>query len=189
MKKMWFALFLLALPCLASADIYLEIGLEGGGETFASASSSDDDFSFDQDLNIGGGFKLAGGYARILGEESDKSISLAFGYLWDSIDADNGDAEFDTFTVDAIFNLHFDNHHVGIGATYHIDPHYEDDIDGLPDTDIDFDDAAGLILQYRYQFTDGFYFGLRRTEIDYEIGSSSFDASSTGLFVVFTGEL
>ena len=189
MNKLGIGLFLITFHCLAYADLYFEFGIEGGGDTFVTAKSTDDDFSLEQDLNIGGGFKFAAGYNKNFGEDTTSSISLSLGYLWDSIDADNGDADFATFTLDAIYNIHLNKHHIGIGATYHIGPEYQDDIDGFSKTDIEFDDATGLILQYRFEITPWFYFGLRRTEIDYEIGDVTVDASGNGLFFVFTGEL
>lgn len=186
----WLLLLIVAgsLPGTAQSEIYLEIGLEGGGETFVTATRSNDDFSFDQDLNIGGGVKIAAGIHKIVGENDGGSVSLALGYLWDSIDADNGDADFSTITLDAIYNLRLNRHRLGIGASYHIGPEYQDDLDGFAKTNIDFDDSLGLILQYSYEITPGFYLGLRHTEMDYEVHGNSVDASSIGLFLAYTGE-
>ena len=188
MKKILIVLFLLSLPGTVQSEIYFEIALEGGGETFATAESSNDYYSFDEDLNIGGGFKFAVGILKIVGENDGGSISLALGYLWNSIDADNGDADFSTITLDAIYNFRLNQHRLGIGPSYHIGPEYHDDIDGFAKTNIDFDDSLGLILQYSYEMTPGFYFGIRRTEMDYEAHGVSADASSTGLFFVLAGE-
>ena len=188
MKNIFIILLLLSLPATVQSGIYLEVGLESGGETFATASGGNDDFSFDEDLNIGGGFKFAIGIHNIVGKYDGGSISLSLGYLWDSIDADNGDADFDTITFDAIYNLRLNLHRLGIGASYHIGPEYRDDIDGFDKTDIDFDDSLGLILQYSYEITPGFYIGIRHTEMDYEAHGNSVDASSTGLFLVLAGE-
>ena len=137
MKKIAFIFFLLLMPGIVKSEIYLEISLEGGGKTFATATRGNDDFSFDEDLNIGGGFKFAAGVHNLVGENDRGSISLALGYLWDSIDAENGDAEFNAFTFDAIYNLRIKLHRIGIGATYHINPEYEDDIDGFAETNIE----------------------------------------------------
>lgn len=188
MKKSLIVLFLLSLPGTVQSEIYIEVAFEGGGETFVTATRGNDDISIDENLNIGGGFKFAGGIHKFVGENDGGSVSLALGYLWDSIDADNGDADFSTITLDAIYNHRLNLHRLGIGASYHIGPEYQGDIDGSAKTNIDFDDSLGLILQYSYEFTPGLYLGLRHTEMDYEVRGILVDASSTGLFFVIAGE-
>ena len=193
--NLWPLLFLLSLPGTAHSEVYLEIVVEGGGETFATATSINDDYS--EDLNIGGGGKIAAGVQYIVGENDNGSISLALGFLSDSINASNGGADFSVTTFDAIYHHHLERHRFGIGTSYHIGPNYQEDIDGLNRTDIEFDDSLGLILQYGYKMKPGYFvffpvpaltIGLRHTEMDYQAHGNSYEASSTGLFVSYSGE-
>lgn len=166
------------------AGFYFELDFENGGDTLATVSVSDSFFGdYERDLDIGGGNKLAVGIHNILGENKDRSLSLALGYLSDSIDASNGDADYDTVTFDAIYGFHFEAHEFGLGASYHIGPEYKDKIDGQPRIKLEFDDALGLVMQYSYAVSPVFHVGLRYTEMDYEINDVELDASSFGIFI------
>ena len=180
-------LIILFVPQISSGGVYLEFSIEGGGDTLISAEGDNDYFgSYDQDLNAGGGGKLAIGIHNIFGENNDRSLFLSLGYLSDSIDASNGDAEIDAVTFDAIYGFHFDSHRLGIGASYHIGPEYEEDLDGFPSFSVEFDDALGAVIQYTYAYTPAFQFGVRYTEMDYEVDSFTLDASSIGLLIAYT---
>jgi hypothetical protein len=180
-------LILLFIPEISIGGVYIEFSFENGGDTLISAEGSNEYFgSYDRDLDVGGGGKLAIGVHNIFGENNDRSLILSLGYLQDSIDASNGDADYDTVTFDAIYGFHFNSHRLGIGATYHIGPEYKEDIDGFPSFTVEFDDAPGLIIQYTYAYTPAFQFGLRLTEMDYEVGDVTLDASSVGIFLAYT---
>ena len=175
------------------ADAYFELSVEEGGETYASASGSasylGSEFTRESDVNLGGGLKLAFGAEGFIGEtdseDSARSLSFAVGFIRRRLDASNGDASFDVVTLDAIHNWLYRKHHVGVGASWHINPKFESEIDGFAPVRIKFDDAPGLILQYRYQLYPGFHLGLRFTEMEYEDGAVSDDASSIGLFFAY----
>ena len=182
-----FLLIILFAPQITIGGVYIEFSIEGGGDTLISAEGDNDYFgSYEQDLNAGGGVKLAIGVHNLFGENNNRSLLLSLGYLSDSIDADNGDAEIDAVTFDAIYGFHFDSHRLGIGASYHIGPEYEEDLDGFPSFSVEFDDAPGLVIQYTYAYTPAFQFGLRYTEMDYEVGNVTLDASSVGILVAYT---
>lgn len=182
-------LIILFVPQISIGGAYLEFGIYDGGDTLISAEGDYDyDYfgSFDQDLKAGGGGRLAIGYHIIFGENNNRSLLLSFGYLSDSIDASNGDAEIDAFTADAIYGFHFDSHRLGIGASYHMDPDYEEDLDGFPSFTVEFDNALGAVIQYTYAYTPAFQFGVRYTEMDYEVSNFTIDASSIGLLIAYT---
>ncbi len=183
MQNIFLAIFLLLIIGIAKAELFFEGSIEGGGETFATAESSNDFYSFDDDLNIGGGTKVAIGIQNMVGEEALGSLSLALGYIWDRIDADNGDADFSTVTFDVIYIRHFNKHRLGIGASYHIGPEYEEDIDGSIPFDLDFDDSLGFILKYGYEINQGLQIGARYTVMEYEFNDIDVDADSFGLFL------
>jgi len=189
MKKVLILLSLLIASNTSTAGFYFEFGFEDGGDTLISSEaqfSYGSTYDYEKDLNVGGGGKLAIGVHNLLGEDSDRSLSFSLGYLQDSIDAGNGDADYDTFTFDAIYGFHFDSHRFGVGASYHIGPEYKADVDGFPSVKVEFDDALGVIIQYSYAFTPSFQLGLRLTEMDYEVHDVTLDAGSIGLFIAYT---
>ena len=178
--------FLALVPGPAAAGFYFELGFEDGGETLASASTSNGFLGdYERDLDLAGGIKLAMGIYNILGESENRSLSFAVGYLSDSIDASNGDADYETITFDAVYSFHFEAHRFGLGALYHIDPEFEQNIDGQPGIKAEFDDALGVVVQYSYAVSPTFQAGLRYTEMDYEINDFELDASSFGMFLAF----
>lgn len=190
MKRILFLFFLLS-PAVSVAGLYLEIGYEDGGDTLITAETrvdyefSDYDYEYDKDIDVGGGGKIAIGIHQVLGEEENRSITLSLGYLFDDIDATNGDAEYDTITVDAIYGFHFGAHRLGVGASYHKDPEFEVDLDGFPSQSVEFDDALGLVVQYSYVIQSRFHIGLRLTEMDYDVNGTTLDAASVGMFFAY----
>ena len=187
MRKTLILLVIILFPGISEGGVYLEFSIEGGGDTLAYAEGDSDYFgSYEQDLNAGGGGKIALGFHNIFGENNGRSLLLSLGYMSDSIDASNGDAKIDTITFDAIYGFHFNSHRLGVGAAYHIGPEYKEDVDGFPSFTVEFDDAIGLIIQYTYAYSPALQFGLRVTEMDYEVGSVTFDAGSVGFLVAYT---
>ena len=178
MKHYITAVMLFLLPGLGHAELYFELALEGGGETLARSSDG-------LELNAGGGIKFAGGVINNFGENNHSRLSLALGYLSDSIDASNGEGDLDSFTFDAIYSRLFHLHRLGVGLSYHIGPEYSDSVDGFGSTRIEFDDALGIILQYGYALTPGFQLGARYTLMDYKANGLSIDADSFGVFLAF----
>jgi len=175
MTKFIVAVILLALASTAQAELYLELGYEGGGDTLISTTAGDN-------INVGGGINYVIGIQNEVGENG-KSVSLALGYMIQSMDAFNGTAEISTLTFDAIYSIPVGVHRFGIGASYHIGPTYKDEIAGLSPLKIDFDNALGLVLQYSYAYSPRFQIGVRITEMDYEVNGISLDASSFGVFI------
>lgn len=175
MKKFIVSFLLSTLASTAQAEIYLEIGYEGGGETLISSTAG-------SEVNAGGGINYVLGIQNEVGEKG-KSLSLALGYMIQSAHASNGTAEISTFTFDANFSIPVNRHRIGAGASYHMSPTYEHDIDGFPRLKIDLGDALGFVLQYSYAYSPRFQIGARVTEMDYEVNGDSLDASSFGLFM------
>lgn len=176
MKKSIFSvLFCLAISPV-HADWYMEFGLEGGGEEMVETNLGDS-------ISAGGGIKIAGGIQNYVNDEETASIRLTLGYLFDSITADNGDADFNAVIFDAMYLFHSNGHVFGVGGTMHMSPEATVDIDGLSRLKADFDDAVGVVFQYGYQVNPGFEIGARFNNLEYEINSSTVDASSFGLFM------
>lgn len=188
MKKLLFLFAFLLLPTMANAGIYFELSAERGGETYASAERTVyyyEEFTTESDVNLGGGLKLALGIENALGENEDAALSFSLGFIRRRLDASNGDADFDVVTFDSIYSWINQKHQFGVGATFHLGPEFKADIDGFTPVRIEFDDALGLILQYRYELTPGFHIGARLTEMDYKTDGITDDASSIGLFFAY----
>ena len=166
---------LLIVASTAQAELYLELGYEGGGDTLISTTAG-------EDVNAGGGINYVIGVQNEVGENG-RSVSLSLGYMIQSMDASNGTAEINTITFDAIYSIPMDSHQFGVGASYHINPTYKDDLDGFSPLKIEFDNALGLVLQYSYAFSPRLQIGARITEMDYEVNGLSLDAGSFGIFI------
>jgi hypothetical protein len=166
---------LLTVASTAQAELYLELGYEGGGDTLISTTAG-------EDVNAGGGINYVIGVQNEVGENG-RSVSLALGYMIQSIDASDGTAEISTLTLDAIYSIPVDRHRFGAGVSYHINPTYKDNIVGFSPLKIDFDNALGLVLQYSYAYSPRFQIGARLTEMDYEVNGLSLDAGSFGIFI------
>lgn len=173
MKRIIVVLFLVIIPCNSIAEIYTEIGLEVGGDTLVSTS--------EEDLNIAGGVKLALGFQRYIGGFEDVGLLFSLGYLFDDIDASNGSAETDALVFEFIYFRLFGPHRVGTGGSYHINPRYKDNLDGIR-TKINFDDSLGFVAQYIYSIMEGYQLGFRYTIMDYETNGTKLDADSFGVF-------
>ena len=165
----------MAFPAV-QAELYLEASLESGGDTLVETNLNDE-------INAGGGIKFAVGIQNPVGPGGNNSLRLAVGYLFDSINASNGDADIDALTFDAVYSVSNGPHAFGIGGTLHMSPEYDEKIDGLGTLKVEFDDAPGMLLQYAYQGIPGFELGVRYTIIDYKAGSATLDADSFGLFI------
>jgi len=157
------------------ADLYLELGFDSGGDRLASTTTGDS-------INAGGGVKFAIGTQNRLGDGST-AIRFAAGYLFDSLDAIDGSADFSAITLDGVYLMDSGPHTFGIGATWHMSPEYSQTGGGYADIDIKFDDAVGLLLEYGYSFDNGFKVGARYTDLNYDANNISLDASSFGLFI------
>ncbi len=161
---------------VAHADLYVELGAESGGDDIIGTNTGDE-------ISAGGGIKLAIGVQSPVNEENSASLRLTVGYLFDSIDADNGDADIETMTFDAMYLFNSGRHTFGAGVTLHLSPEYSDKIAGLEPLTLEFDDTLGVVFQYGYQLTPGFEIGARITDIDYEVGNNSIDAGSFGIYL------
>ncbi len=159
----------------AGAEIYAEVGFESGGDTLASKSS--------EDLNAGGGFKFALGWQRFIGGFDDVGLIFSLGYLFDYLEASNGEADSEAFVFEIVYFRDVGPHRFGIGGSYHLNPEYGDDIDGIAPLKVDFDDATGVLARYAYRFGESAEFGLRYTVMDYEINGESIEAGGFGFFL------
>ena len=168
-------LLALALAPPASAELYLEAALEGGGDTLARSS-------LDDELSAGGGIKLAIGAQNWLDDAGSSSLRFSVGYQWDDVSGRNGSAELDTMTFDAVYLINSGPHSFGVGAVWHASPRYRATVDGIT-TSVDFDDAIGPVLQYGYRFSPGLELGFRFSDLEYTGSGRTLDAGSFGVYL------
>ena len=160
--------------------VALDAGLAGGGDKLATVTFTD---GSTKSINAGDALFVDIGFLHNFAA-SDWSLKGTIGYAVTSVHASNGDFTFDRYPLDLIAIFSHGDHHFGVGATYQLSPHLN--LDGFA-PNANFDNAAGLILQYQY-----WMFGVRYTNITYKtvrsvhcIAHCSFDGSSLGLFFNF----
>ena len=134
-------------------------------------------------IDAGGGIKFAIGIQNPINPDGSAALRMSVGYLFDSINAYNGDADFDTLTFDALYIINSGPHSVGIGGTLHLSPEYSDHVIGYSPYRETYDDALGILLQYGYQFLPNLELGVRITDLEYEVGALTQDAGSIGIFI------
>jgi hypothetical protein len=159
-----------------TGGVFLYGAMTFGGETLATTG--------DYDLDAGGKFHLAAGYEKPL---NWGAFRITFGYKFDSLEADNGDASISRLPVEAVvYKRLAERHKLGGGLVYEISPEYEINIDGDGSNTFDFDNAVGVTGFYSYSI-GSYEWGLRHTFIEYEsrLVSGVINADNTGLYFVY----
>lgn len=163
------------MPLNASAAGMVLTGeIAFGGDELASVSGD-----YEEDLQAGQLLNLGIGYDFDLNPAKTLLLRAGINYKFDSIDADNGEADFDRWPLDLILISRQGAFSLGAGITYHLSPSYDATINGIS-TEVDFDDALGFLLQAGYMMTEKIELGARVTMIEYE------PSQPTVLFPSFT---
>ena len=167
-------------------------GLAFGGDTLISTSGEDLD---------AGGFPYFGGGAIFQPANSALMFQFSIGYKFDTVDfvtpnggislpgfgfvpgGWSGDGSISTIPLDAIAFFKVDTLRFGAGLSYFLNPKYKLCVDGIGCSTTNFDDSLGLVLEFRHQFTDILFWGARYTDVTYDIGSDSVDASNLRIHV------
>lgn len=180
-------------PTIAAADAvkpFFIVGLASGGDTLIDTNN--------EDLDTGGLLYFGGGaiYEPI---NSNLMYQFSLGYKFDSINftvrsggitlADfgfipggtYGDASMSVLPLDAVAFFKVDALRLGLGLSYFMNPKYELCFDFSGCSTTHFDDAIGLVLELRHQWTDILFWSARYTNVDYKVGSSTLDASNLRL--------
>lgn len=146
-------------------------GLAFGGDSLVDTTTAD--------LNAGGLLYFGGG-VLVEPANSDLMYQFSVGYKFDSVEfsGPSGDSTVSVLPLDAVAFYKVDNLRLGAGLAYYLNPKYEFCFDFSGCTTTNFDDALGLVLEMRHQWTDILFWGARYTNVDYEVGSASLDASN-----------
>lgn len=170
LSRMQNRLFAAGFALLASAPVSTQAGglvLTGeiafGGDDLAVVSGGDD-LQAGQLLNLGIGYYFDLNLAKTL------LLRAGINYKFDSVDASNGEADFDRWPLDLLVVSRQGSFALGAGITYHLSPTFEATISGSTSR-VDFDDSLGFLLQAGYLATPTMELGARVTLIEYESGS------------------
>lgn len=150
---------------------FIMAGLAFGGDTLVDTTGSD--------LDAGGLLYFGGG---IIHEPFNSNLMYQFsiGYKFDSVDfsGPSGDSSVRVVPVDAMAFYKVDRLRFGAGLTYYMNPKWELCFDFSGCATANFDDAMGVAFELRHQWTDIMFWGARYTNVEYEWGSSTADASN-----------
>lgn len=192
-KKILVASSLLALPLLASANdsiekdvkFGLQFGLGVGGDSLA-------EFEFDdgsnEEIKAGSGLILGMSLQAPLTSATQMPVDgkIAFNYMFDSVDAENGDASFRRYPLDMLILSRVEKISFGGGLTYHLNPKLSIDVPGFNES-FSFDNALGFKIEANYIFpsktTANYSLGLEYTSIDYDFEGTSIDGSGFNLML------
>lgn len=169
-----------------AAGLVLTGEIAFGGDDLAVVSGDSGDLQAGQLLNLGIGYDFDLNAAKTL------RLRTGINYKFDSVDADNGEADFDRWPLDFILISQQGNFSLGAGLTYHLSPSFEATVNGSTSR-VDFDDALGFLLQAGYMVAERIELGARVTLIEYESDSllvtpggaitNKVDGDSFGLYI------
>lgn len=157
--------------------------LLGGGLTFGGDDFLDVEFEDgrSEELTAGGLLDLKAGI-RYQQEGSPLVIQSTIGYHFDSVDAENGDADFTRYPLDLLAFYANDKHLFGGGITHHMNPKLDINFGSLGfDGSAKLDDETGFVLEYNYKVSDKFSAAVRYVDISYE----EVDGSHGGIYGYF----
>lgn len=178
-KIKYFALIssLLFSPVAFSSDLVLFGALSGGGAKLAETSDGNE-------LRAGGFVQLSGGLEHKFSETL--VLQSMLGWKFDSVTASDGDASFDRFPIDVNIISRMEKFEISLGLSYHINPKYKIQIDGLGSNTVSFDDAVGPSVGLGMLVNENLNMGLRFTNMDYEVGNVSVDGNSLAIYMSTT---
>lgn len=166
-----------------AADVrgVFKAGFDFGGDTIVTAFMTD---GGTETIKANEGFVLGGGFA-VFNDTKTLSSEITLSWKYTSISAENGDIEFTRFPVDALLFFNSAKSRLGIGATYHLNPEVEGS--GVATGfGWEFDDALGFIAQVDYRASEKIAFGLRYTNLTYDVVGSDVSAKADGIGGMFT---
>jgi len=138
-------------------------------------------------LRVGGFFHFNAGVLVPLGSDSDFSVQITGGYIYDEISSNisvNDKASFSRVTAEIIPFYNFGRQRIGVGVTAHFDPEFEQTAT-IGNQIINFDDAVGGFIQYDVMYDESISAGIRLDYIEYEIPGFVLEAPSIGVHVTY----
>ena len=164
-----------------NVDLFVSGGLTTGGDTFAETNDG-------TKLKAGGLIYLAVGINLTVSQKL--TIQSSLGYHFDSLDADNGYADYSRTFIDVLpFYKFTDTFRVGLGVSYIMSPEYDSSWNNVK-----FADTTSPILELNWRgATDSIWWGLRYSSTDLEVekinnysfSAEKLDGSYLGFMVHF----
>ncbi len=151
-------------------NLMLKAGFDFGGDTLTTVNlmgsgSSTKTIRANDGLYFGGG-------ASIVPDMKELEIEVSLSYKFSGITAQNGNIDWSVLPLDALVFYRLPKFRFGGGLTYHLSPQLKGS--GVAsDLNAKYKDAAGLVLQADYRFTEKFAAGLRYTNVTYKADSVS----------------
>jgi hypothetical protein len=139
----------------------------------------------DVDIRAGGLLLLGVG----VDHEFDNRFELqaTANYLTDRADGRNGEVSFSRWPIELLGFYRMGNHRFGGGATYHINPKFDVDIDDGDNFTVDFDNALGFVAEYDYFILRQLSVGVRGTLIKYKSSDIDGDIDGNSIGIVVSG--
>jgi hypothetical protein len=191
---LWLSIFTAGMGLFSTAASAAEVtrpvilgGLAFGGDTLVDTS--------DSDLDAGGLLYFGVGLIHVP-VNSPLMYQFSLGYKFDTVNfyvpsggtvfpglgfipgGTGGDSKITTWPLDAMAFYKTGNLRFGLGLTYYMNPKWETCFDYTGCSTYNFDDALGVSFELRHQWTDILFWGARYTDVEYDWGSSTADASN-----------
>ncbi len=166
--------------------IVASVGIKNGGDSLQQVVEVSTGQIIEK-LRAGGLYHANAGVLIPIGDESDFSVQVTAGYLYDEISSNvtvNDRASFSRFTFEAIPFYNFGRQRIGLGVTAHFEPEYEQNA-SIGDVNFTFDDAVGGFVQYDLMYDQSISGGIRLDYIEYEVDNFVLEAPSIGMHVTF----
>ncbi len=170
-------------PAEKDVNFGLHFGIGFGGDTLAK-------FQFDdgstEEVKAGNGLIFGASVQNRLNEAGETPLfaKVAFSYMFDSVNASNGDAKFSRYPLDVLLLTQSNNISFGGGLTYHLSPSLSVNAPNL-NGEVTFDDALGFKIEANFHFSKQNFanssLGLEYSSIDYELDGYSYDGSGINL--------
>ena len=168
----------------ASAQSGLEIrpigslGITQGGDTLGTyrveflGETSDVDVDAGDSLFLYGGFEMRWPDAHI-------GMLVQGGFAGTGVGNSDDGVDFKRWPLEVIGFVEAGRFRVGLGATRHLAPTFDED--GIGNLRVEFDDANGWITQFEYR-TDTAAIGIRYVDIDYDFATLTIGGEHLGVY-------
>ena len=169
-----------------TAKFAAQIGLTFGGDELAEAEVDGWGADYDDSVDAGGGALMTIGALFELRRKPidiQMNVGLHFDQLYGS--DDNDEIVFSRGVFEVLSYYRKGKHRIGGGLTYHANPEFEFDVDGVFYL-VEFENQLAPVFEYRYMFNEMFALGGRYVVIDYQDKNSSAEVDGNYLGIMFS---
>ena len=156
----------------------IKAGFDFGGDTLQRVTFSD---NTTETIKANDGFYVGGGFAFVP-DSLNLEMHLTAAWKYTGVTASNGEITFTRFPIEALGFFIADPFRFGGGLVYHLNPTLKRS-GAVSGSDVDYDNAPGMVLQVDYRISENIGAGLRYTFLEYEQGSRSIRANGAGVAI------